>query len=425
MHAEPSWDAVILHVDMDAFFLKVELLDAPQHIGVPSLVAQDHPRAVVLSASYEARPYGIRSAMPLAHARALCPGVVVLEPQRHKYTAVSETVMDVFHSVTPAVEQLSIDEAFLDVSGSRRRLGSPVRIAQRIKDDIRSRTGLPATVGVAKNKSVAKIVSTRSKPDGMGVVAPGQTRQYLAPLPVSVIWGVGPKLAERLENASIATVGDLAAQDPQRMQRWLGVAGPGLVQLARGIDPREVVPEREAKSHGVEETFSRDITDAAVLHRHLVELSYECARRLRGDEMSAGALSVKVRDDQRAVRTRTQQLPVASASGAVLVEAAEKLLDDLMRQRWHPVRLLGVRGEKLTSTDIAGSAHRAGSVNIVQDALFSTTDDDADGPERIEEWQRTDQVLDDVRRRFPSAAVQPATLLDREAADDRDAEEDP
>lgn len=388
---------------MDAFFLSVELRERPDLRGIPSLVAPLGGRSVVLSASYEARRFGVRSAMPLAHAQALCPHVVVLKPHHEKYRQASSEVMSVFREVTPVVEQLSIDEAFLDVSGSRRRLGSPPVIARRIKDEVRLRTELPCTVGVAATKSVAKIVSTRSKPDGLGIVAPQETQRYLAPLPVRAVWGVGPKLADRLEAGNIQTIGNLAQQSPERMQRWIGSVGPGLVQLARGIDPRGVQTERIAKSHGVEKTFETDVTEEDQLHRELIALVYECARRLRADGMLAGALSVKVRDDLRAVRTRTMSLPQPTAAGAVMKSAAGELLESLMAERSHPVRLLGVRGERLVP--------RGEETTEVQDTLFDTEQRISEAP--ADDWERTDAVLDDLRQRFPGSMVQPATLLPR------------
>lgn len=259
--ADSSWDSTILHIDMDAFFLSVELLDQPELKGIPAVVGGKSGRSVVTSASYEARTYGIRSAMPIAHALARYPQLAIIEPSRDKYSQASKKIMDVLHDVTPSVEQLSIDEAFIDVSGARRRLGTPAQIAALIKRRVREATGLPSTVGVAVNKSVAKIVSDDSKPDGIGVVPVEQTQQYLAPLPVNVIWGVGPKLHQRLMNADIHSVGELAQQDTQRMQRWLGAIGPHIVGLARGEDSRIVERRQDPKSVSVEHTFERDIVD--------------------------------------------------------------------------------------------------------------------------------------------------------------------
>lgn len=405
---DESWESTILHIDMDAFFLSVELLDAPQYRGVPALIAHDGPRSVVTSASYEARAFGIRSAMPLAHAKALCPHVVVIEPHREKYTAASARVMELLTTVTPQVEQLSIDEAFMDVAGARRLIGSPAQIAQQIKDVVRRETGLPSTVGVAANKSVAKIVSTYSKPEGLGVVPAHKTREYLNPLPVNVIWGVGPKLAERFFSANIHTVGDLARQDKQKMQRWIGAVGPQLVDLAQGIDPRPVETSQVSKSVGIERTFDEDITNSQLLGRELLGLAYECARRLRAENFYAQAISVKVKDNRRSNRTKTLSPGTATNSGAQIHEIAQQLLTQLMSERWHPVRLLGVRGEKLTTERIT---------EVSQESLFDLADtiDSAASDSTIDlnRHRKTDQVLDQIRHKFPSATLKPARLLDR------------
>jgi DNA polymerase-4 len=392
---DPSWDAVILHVDMDAFFLSVELLERPDLVGRPALVAHRGGRSVVLSASYEARRSGVRSAMPLAHALALCPGVAVVEPRHERYTAASRQVMEVLGSFTPVIEQLSIDEAFLDVSGARRRLGPPARIGALIRERVRERTGLPCTVGAATTKSVAKIASTRAKPDGLRVVPGAQTRSFLDPLPASALWGVGPVLARRLVEAGLETVADIAAQSPQRMQRWLGSNGPALVTLARGVDPRPVVPERETKSLGVERTFDVDVTERDELHRILVALSHECAFRLRRSGFRAGALSVKLKAPDLSVRNRTRSLAVPVDSAGPLAQVAEELLAELLAARRHPVRLMGIRAERLSGADDA-----------VQDALLW---EDERSPA---DWSEADRVADDIRRKFPSAALRPATIVD-------------
>jgi len=402
--ADESWDSTILHLDMDAFFLSVELLDRPELRGVPAVVGGRSNRSVVTSASYEARQYGIRSAMPMAHALARYPQLVVIEPSRDKYTHASRQVMEVLHDVTPMIEQLSIDEAFLDVAGARRRLGTPAQIADLIKRRVREVTGLPSTVGVAANKSVAKILSDRSKPDGIGVVPADQSRAFLAPLPVEVIWGVGPKLLQRLNNADIYTVGDLAQRDPERMRRWLGAVGPQIVALARGDDPRVVQPRQEAKSVSVEHTFERDVTNSAELEKYLLDLSYECARRVRNDQVEAWGLSVKVRDVDFSTRTKSQSLSQPVTSGAVFFSHTRLLLQELLSARWHPVRLLGVRADRV--------AEPTESV-ATQGALFDI-DNTEDQPEADLSWDSTDEILDDVARKFPSAAIKPASLLRHE-----------
>lgn len=391
---------------MDAFFLSVELLDYPEFRGKPAVVGGRSPRSVVTSASYEARQYGIRSAMPMGQAMARYPGLIVIEPTRDKYTRASKQVMEVLHEVTPLVEQLSIDEAFLDVSGARRRLGHPAHIAALIKGRVREVTGLPSTVGVAVNKSVAKIASDDSKPDGLGVVPANQTQQFLAPLPVKVIWGVGPKLQERLRNADIHTVGDLAIQEPARMQRWLGSIGPQIVALAQGHDPRPVEPRHDAKSVSVEHTFDTDISDPAQLEKYLLDLSYECSRRMRGDELAAWGLSVKVKDADFSTRTKSLTLKTPATSGAVFFHHTKLLLEALLAQRWHPVRLLGVRADRV--------AEQTDGTQI-QESLFDLEPSD-DPMALAEDWLSTDRILDDVATKFPDAAIRPASLLrhDRE-----------
>lgn len=389
---------------MDAFFLSVELLDHPELRGIPAVVGGNSGRSVVTSPSYEARKYGIRSAMPMSQALALYPRLTIIEPTRDKYSHASKKVMGVLHDITPSVEQLSIDEAFIDVSGARRRLGTPAQIAALIKQRVRAVTGLPSTVGVAANKSVAKIASDHSKPDGLGVVPIELTQEYLAPLPVNVIWGVGPKLHQRLMNADIHTVGELAKQDPRRMQRWLGAIGPQLVALASGEDPRTVEPRHDSKSVSVEHTFERDIVDNQVLEKYLLDLSYECSRRMRQEGLVAWGLSVKVKDTELSTRTKSLSLQSSATSGAVFFKQAVPLLQMLMQQRWHPVRLLGVRADRLAEPAVQ---------HEVQESLF---EDDTifEQPDASQDWISTDQILDDVAKKFPSAAIKPATLLQHE-----------
>ncbi|KFC51844.1 DNA polymerase IV, partial [Micrococcus luteus] len=220
--AAPRDEATILHVDMDAFFLSVELRERPDLVGRPAAVAAPSGRSVVLSASYAARAYGVRSAMPLAHARALCPPLVVIPPRQQLYRAVSAQVMAVLADVTPVMEQLSVDEAFLDVAGARRRLGPPEHIGHLIRERVRSELGLPCTVGGSAVKFVAKTASTAAKPDGLLIVPPERTLDFLHPLPVGRLWGVGPKAAERLTRRGVATIGDLARVDPARLEASFG-----------------------------------------------------------------------------------------------------------------------------------------------------------------------------------------------------------
>lgn len=384
-------DCAILHVDMDMFYVGVELLRSPQCRGRPVIVAGSGPRSVVLSASYEARRYGVNSAMPLASARAACPGAVVLEPHREDYTYFSGVVMQILREVTDVVEQLSVDEAFLDVSGAIRRLGPPVVIARQIRAEILRRTGLTASVGIAPTKTVAKIASAHCKPDGLLVVQPQHTLAFLAQLPVTKLWGVGRRTAAVLQGAGLRTVGDLAATPVHRLRSLVGeAAGSHLHQLANGHDPRPVTPVREEKSVGSERTFDRDIADTAQLKRVLLGLSHDTAVRLRRHGLRSERVGLKLRytDFSTVTRSRTLNHPITSAHD--LYTEASGLLDQL-GERSQAVRLVGVRAEKLAA------AHDALQLSL-------------DG--REEDWGAAEQAMDQVHHRFGPGVLRPATLLD-------------
>ena len=380
----------ILHVDMDMFYVGVELLDAPQHRGRPVIVAGSGPRSVVLSASYEARRFGVHSAMPVSQARARCPSAVLLEPHREAYAHYSRIVMDIFRSVTDRVEQLSVDEAFVDVSGAIRRCGPPVEIARGLRRTIQQRTGLTASVGVAENKTVAKIASAHCKPDGLLVVAPEHTRAFLARLPVDRLWGVGRRTSETLRAAGLATVGDIAGTPLPRLHALVGVAsGSHLQQLALGHDPRPVTPTREEKSLGAERTFQTDLSETAELKRVLLGLCHDTAARLRLHGLRAGRVGLKLRyaDFTTISRSRTLGHPVTSAHD--LYTEAAGLLDALGR-RPQAVRLVGIRAEKLVGADHA-----------LQLSL--------DG--RDAEWGAAEEAMDRVHHRFGPGTVRPAKLV--------------
>ncbi|RKQ36158.1 DNA polymerase IV [Kocuria tytonis] len=381
----------ILHVDMDMFYVGVELLNAPQHRGRPVIVAGSGPRSVVLSASYEARRFGVHSAMPVSQARARCPSAVLLEPHREAYSHYSRIVMDIFRSVTDRVEQLSVDEAFLDVSGAIRRCGPPVEIARGLRRTIQERTGLTASVGIAENKTVAKIASAHCKPDGLLVVAPEHTRAFLARLPVDRLWGVGRRTSELLRSAGLTTVGDIAQTPLPRLHALVGTAsGTHLKQLALGHDPRPVTPVREEKSLGAERTFQTDVADTAHLKRVLLGLCHDSAARLRRHGLRAGRVGLKLRyaDFTTITRSRTLGHPVTSAHD--LYSEAAGLLDAL-GPRPQPVRLVGVRAEKLL-----------GAEHALQLSL--------DGREA--EWGAAEEAMDRVHHRFGPGIVRPAKLLD-------------
>ncbi|TNC16686.1 DNA polymerase IV [Georgenia sp. 311] len=379
----------ILHVDMDAFFAAVELLDRPDLLGRPVIVGGEQ-RGVVLSATYEAREFGVHSAMPMSRARALCPQAVVLAPHHDSYTRVSRHVMEILAEVTPVMEKVSIDEAFLDVSGAVRRLGPPAAIARQLRERIRTEVGIPASVGVAATKFVAKLASSHAKPDGLLLVPRAQTVHFLHALPVGALWGVGDKTRERLHRYGIDTVATLAATPVRTLHRILGVAaGQRLHDLASGRDPRSVEPERVEKSVGTETTFSADVTDRATLEAVLLDQSHRVAARLRAAGLVGRTVAIKVRFADFRTITRSRATPATDVGHDVLGVARSLLAEVAVPA--DGVRLLGVRVEQLAPAD--------GGVQLRLD----------------EDDQRRDAeaAMDSIRRRFGAAALGPAALLRR------------
>jgi len=388
-----SAGCTVLHVDMDAFFASVEVRRHPELAGTPVIVGGIGNRGVVTSATYEARRYGVHSAMPTARALRLCPTATVLPGDLALYAEVSRSVMALFRSITPLVEPLSMDEAFLDVSGAGRRLGDAAEIGEYIRARVFDEQGITCSVGVAGTKFVAKLASTRAKPDGLLVVRPPEVMDFLHPLPVGALWGVGPKTEEILLRLGLRTVGDLAHVPAKTLQRALGSAGAHLHELSWGRDPRRVVPNEPEKSAGHEETFSTDIDDPAVIHRELLLLSERTAGRLRSSGWLARTVSIKVRFADFATITRSRTLDVPTDVGQELYDTARALYDALGLERAR-IRLVGVRAERLID---AGSA-----------------------PQQLElgarEHGRRDAELaaDRAARRFGAGAVRPATLLHRD-----------
>jgi len=377
----------ILHVDMDAFYPSVEVLDDPSLAGKPVIVGGLEGRGVVSSASYEARRFGVRSAMSMAVALRLCPHAIVVAPHFERYSALSRQVMEIFHEVTPLVEPLSIDEAFLDVSGARRLWGRPGQIAARLRGQVRERTGLTCSIGVAATKHVAKIASTLSKPDGLLIVSEPETTAFLSRLPVRALWGIGPKAAESLEARGIRLVADIVAAPDHVIDRALGAAGSARIRdLARGQDPRAVETDRIEKSVGHEETFVEDVADPAVLRSELRRLADRVAARLRASEWEAGTVALKLRYADFTTLSRSLTLPEPTNVGQRIGDVAIDLLGRI--ELTQPVRLIGVRGERLR--------HSGGALGL--------WDDDAD-------WRRVDEALDDARSRFGRGAVTRASIL--------------
>jgi DNA polymerase IV len=380
----------ILHVDMDAFYASVEVRRRPELRGKPVIVGGIGPRGVVSSASYEARRYGVRSAMPAVRARRLCPAAVFLPPDFGEYTAASRAVMRIFREVTPLVEPLSLDEAFLDVSGARRLLGPPAAIAAHIRRRVAEEQSLTCSVGVAPTKFVAKLASTRAKPDGLVVVPVDRVLDYLHPLPVGAVWGVGERSAEVLRRLGLSTVGDVAQAPVGMIRAALGeAAATQLHELAWGRDPRTVIPEHADKSVGAETTFDTDIDDADVLRRTLLALCGKVAARLRGAGQAGRTITIKVRsaDFRTLNRSRTRSAPTDVTRE--IFETAWGLYEAL--RPGDRIRLIGVRVEGLTA---AGGAPRQLTLG---------------GRERG--WREAEQAADAAVARFGARAVRPASLL--------------
>ena len=378
---------------MDAFFAAVEQRDRPELRGKPVIVGADpkegRGRGVVSTASYEARRFGVGSAMPISEAWRRCPQGVYLHPDMEKYARESERIMEVFYRFTDLVEPISIDEAFLDVTGSARAMGTGEEIGRKLKGGIRDETQLTASVGVASSKLVAKIASDMRKPDGLVVVAPGEEAAFLAPLPVRRLWGVGPKMEEALAKLGVVTIGDLAALAPARLERRLGTHGFDLQRFARGEDERDVVAEgAEAKSLGQEHTYSRDTADPDRLRATLLQIADAVAGRLRAHGLRARTVTLKYRDEDFHTTTHARTLDEATDSGNALFRVASELFAEVHRGK--KVRLLG----------IYASHFGEGTPQL---GLF----DEPKAP------SPADRVRDEVRRRFGDEAITRASLLGR------------
>lgn len=380
----------ILHVDMDAFYASVEVLHDPSLRGLPLIIGAPDGRSVVSSASYEARRFGVRSAMPVSQALRLCPHARVVPPDFTRYRAVSDAVMAIFHSITPLVEPLSIDEAFLDVRGVRRLWGSPGQVAVLLRRRVQQEVGITCSVGVAATKHVAKMASTISKPDGMLIVPAARTQEFLDPRPVGAMWGVGPKAVEALERRGIRLIRDVRESPPEALARAVGPAlAQRMQELARGEDARTVQTERVEKSIGHEETFEHDIDDRELLRSELLRLADRVGARLRTSGWQAGAVAIKIRFADFTTVSRTQSLPEASDVGQRIGETAVALFDRLERR--DPVRLVGVRAEKLRESG---------------DGAIALWDDD-------EDRRRLEGMLDDARARFGVGMITRARHLGR------------
>lgn len=388
--AEPVADdsATILHVDLDAFFASVELLERPDLVGRPVIVGHPTARSVVTAATYEARRFGVNSAMSMALALRRCPHAVVLEPHFERYEHYSRRFMAVLGEFSPLVEPVGIDEAFVDVAGARRLLGTPWQIGTAMRERVLASTGLRASVGAAATKYVAKLASGRAKPDGLLVVPAAEMVGFLHPQPISALWGVGQKTEEQLARLGLRSIGDLASTPLDALRRAIGDAGAErLHDLAWGRDPRQVSPGREEKSVGHETTFESDLVDPADVHRELLALADGVGVRLRRAGVRARTVALKLRFADFSTISRSRTLAEPTDVSRRLFDEARALYD-AANPDGRPVRLVGVRGEQLT-----------GEV-----AALGLWDDDA-------RWRDTERAVDRVAARFGPDVVRQASLV--------------
>jgi DNA polymerase IV len=402
----PATELSILHVDLDAFYASVEQLADPSLRGRPVIVGGLGRRGVVAAASYEARRYGVHSAMPMGRARRACPDGVFLAPRFDAYGEASESVMTILRDVTPLVEPLALDEAFLDVHGARRLHGSAPEIAAVLRRRIKAETGLVASVGVATTKFVAKLASDLAKPDGMLVVEAGTEIDFIHPLEVRRLWGVGPKTGERLAQLGVRTIGDLAALPEDTLVHALGDAnGRHLHALAWNRDDRAVEPARVVKSVGHEETFPTDISDREALAREVLRMSERVGERLRHGRRAGRTVQLKLRYKDFRTITRSRTLPEATNLVADVAAVARALLDAV--ELGDGIRLLGVAVQQLQDVD----DHDGNSGS--EDQLPLVLDANADAARGSDPRRRAVEAsMDAVRKRFGDDAVGPAALME-------------
>jgi DNA polymerase IV len=392
--ADDEWPRTIVHADMDAFYAAIEQLDDPKLRGRPLLVGSDSARGVVLTASYEARPSGAGSAMPMERARRLCPDALVVPPRFERYQQVSELVMDTLAGFSPLVEPLSLDEAFLDMTGTTRLFGDAAAIGRRIKAAVRDSTGgLTVSVGVSGIRYVAKVASGFRKPDGLTIVPPLEMRAWLAPLPVWNLWGAGPKTTERLRALGFETIGQLASSDPATLERSLGALGRRFFSLANGVDAREVVGSRRARSVGSERTLNVDVAARDEIVAYLRLAADTIAQRLRRSKRRARGVRIKLKTTSFRVLTRQCLLGEVTDVAAVLFATATALLDEVSETG--PFRLVGLAAYDLD----------AGEVSNAQLELVPA----AGGRER-----RLETAIDALVDRFGSGVVKRAGDLGRD-----------
>ncbi len=380
---------------MDAFFALVEVRENPSLAGKQVIVGYDGNRGVVLSATYEARKLGVHSAMPMSRALRLAPHAIVVEPDHEKYSEVSENVMAIFESVTPLVQPLSVDEAFLDISGAKKLMGTPSQIGEVIRARVSDEQGITCSVGVASTMFVAKLATNFAKPDGLHVVPADKVIEFLHPLPIGALWGVGEKTAEQLARLGLVNVSDIANTPVKTLARVIGqAAAEHLYELSWGLDPRVVTPNQAEKSIGAERTFEADIDDPEEILAQILDLSNKVAKRLRAANYFSRTITIKVRFADFTSVTRSKSLP-ASTDLATDIYATSKSLFEAMHLQRARIRLVGVRATGLVLT----------SESSVQ-LEFS---------ERDSGWREAEAAMDQVSLKFGNSAVKPARLIKPES----------
>lgn len=382
----------IIHLDMDAFYAAVEVLDDPELKGKPVIVGGSKERGVVSSASYEARKFGVHSAQPIATAARLCPQGVFLPVRMWRYQEISQQIFQIFQRFSPLVEPLSLDEAFLDVTGSTRLFGTPEEIARKIKEQVVEETGLTVSAGVAPSKFVAKIASDMQKPDGLTIVPEGKVEEFLEPLPIEKLWGVGKATRKILAHLGVRTIGDLGLLSSKLLVRKLGKQGLHLYLLAKGVDEREVEPEREVKSVGHEDTYPIDISDVEEARKQLLSLATRVAKRLRGYGLVGKTVTLKVKYYDFVQITRSITLGEPTDDNRKIFQTCCDLLEKTEVGR-RPVRLLGISLSQLSDSD-----------ETKQLALFAVEE-----PDRS---RRLNKALDTISEKFGDEAIVPGTLLE-------------
>ncbi|HEX9205660.1 MAG TPA: DNA polymerase IV [Candidatus Deferrimicrobiaceae bacterium] len=397
----------ILHLDLDAFYASVEVLDNPGLRGKPVIVGGSEQRGVVSAASYESRKFGVHSAMPVATAKRLCPEGIFLPVRMERYREVSERVFSIFRRFTPLVEPLSIDEAFLDVTGCERLFGSAEEVARKIRAAVRQETGLTVSAGVAPNKFLAKIASDLGKPDGLTVVPPGKEIEFLDPLPVAKLWGVGKVTERELHRMGVRTIGDLRRVPAGTLTRAFGAGGEHLRRLAHGVDDRPVETEHEAKSIGHEDTYEHDLRERGAMRRELLSLSDRVSARLRRHGLKGRTVNLKVKYADFVQVTRAATLSDPTDDGGSLYRVALDLLGNTEAGA-RPVRLLGISVSKLVPA--AGVARPS---RMVQIPLFGRPQGrvrEEHRPASPEKMEKLNRAVDRIREKFGPKGIAPGAL---------------